>query len=194
MCAFERKPDWTTRVPDDVAFERVRIKDGGTGTDNSSLRIVDSGRVSATRITVVGAGAHGVNVSGSTAVTLVDVSVSNVPRNGFVLQGGTQVVDRITADGTGTQGLLAIDCARFDFGTIMVRNAATTDTASRWAVHVRNVARVQGTRLWVADTRNPPLGTVVRASGTQTGNLGTIVAEFAGLMIDNPSNLTYTLG
>jgi hypothetical protein len=198
LCAYEA--NWSTRVPDDVSFERVRITAGGAwlvdgiGGNNAGLRITGAGRVTASHIGVDGAGAHGVHVAGSGTVTLLDITVGRTPGSGFLLQGGTHVVDRLTAAETAGIGFNANGCERLDYGTVIVRNTAKTHATHR-AVNVENTARVYGTRVWVIDTQATITGWVVGAFGTQKGTLGTIVGQVNGRApaIDNPSGLGYTL-
>jgi hypothetical protein len=202
-CAHENKPEFVTRVPGDCHLERVTIRRGGvtpgqsTGP-NSGLRIADTGTVTAVHIDVDAPGTHGAYVSGATsAVTLTDVSVRNTPGSGVLLQGGTRTIDRITTVQTAGPGLNAAGCARLDYGTVSVRNAATNTAAGtlRRAVTVENTALVLGSRLWVTDTQNPATGFIVGAYGSQKGSLGTVLAQIPGgaVTVENPSGLGCTL-
>lgn len=212
-CAHENKTSFVTRVPGDCHLERVTIRRGGVAEGqqtgpNSGLRIASTGTVTAALIRVDSPGSHGAYVSGATTtvatstgqdtktsvVTLTDVSVTNAPGSGVVLQGGVRTVDRIRTAQTGSVGFNVSGCTRLDYGTVSVENAATNSSLRR-AVTVENTPQVLGARLWVVDTQATATGYIVGAYGTQKGNLGTIFPQIASraLSIENTSGLGYSL-
>jgi len=196
-CAYEAA--WATRVPDDVRFERVHVTAGGAwtaaagGGTNCGLRISGAGRVSAASVSIDAPGAHGVFVSTTTAATLTDVTVTGAPGNGFTLQGGSPVLDRLSATRTQGIGVTVSGTTRLDYGTLTLRDTALTHTTHR-ALNVENAGTVVGSRVWVIDDQATATGYVVGAYGTQTGTLGAIAAEVTSraLTVDDPSKLTYT--
>jgi hypothetical protein len=198
-CAHE-DGEWKTRVPDDVVLERIKVLGGGaTWADNggtvasSGLRITEAGRVTAAHIVIDSPGAHGVHAQGNGTVTLLDIVAARTPQSGFLMQSGTYVVDRLTAEETSGIGVNAYGCTRFEFGTITARNTAKTHATHR-ALSVENTTRVFGTRVWIIDTQTTPTGYVAGAYGTQKGTLGTLVTQIdhGALTVDNPSGLGYT--
>jgi hypothetical protein len=197
LCEYDPTA-WFTRQPDDVVIERVRITNGGradASTPNCGLRISGALRVYASQITVITPGTHGVWVSGSAGVTtLLDISLKNAAMDGVLLQGGTNMVDRVNVAETGSHGVTVVGCKRFEYGTITVRNASKTSSLHR-AVSIDSTERVFGTRLWVQDDQSAATGYVIGAYGTQKGSLGTIVAQLTkgSLSIENPSGLSYAV-
>ena len=200
-CAHE-DGDWTTRVPDDVTFERVKVIGGGKSwaengapVASSGLRITGAGRVTAANITIDSPGAHGVHAQNNTgAVTLLDIVATNTPQSGVLVQAGTYIVDRLTAAETAGIGVNAYGCDRFEYGTITARNTARTHATHR-ALNVENTIRVFGTRAWIIDTQTTPTGYIAGAYGTQKGSLGTLVVQIdhGTLTVDNQSGLSCTL-
>lgn len=192
LCTYD--DFWKSRVPDDVAFERVRISGSGANGTEGGLRILRSGRVTADRITIVRPGFHGVHAEASTAVTLTDISVRDAPGHGFLLQGGTHQVDRLVAADTNGIGFNSFGCDRLEYGTITLRNVARTHHTSR-AISIENTARVYGGRAWIYDTQATATGYVVGAYGTQKGSLGTLIPQLGSraLTVTNPSGVGYLL-
>jgi hypothetical protein len=198
-CAHE-DGDWKTRVPDDVTFDRIKVIGGGkwwakngARSAGSGLRITEAGRVTAVHIIIDSPGAHGVHAQGSSTVTLLDIAATNAPQSGFLLQGGTHIVDRLTAEETAGIGVNADGCDRFEYGTITARNTAKTHATHR-ALNVENTTRVFGTRAWIIDTQTKPTGYVAGAYGIQKGSLGTLVVQIdhGALTVDNHSGLSFT--
>jgi hypothetical protein len=166
-----------------------------SGALNCGLRINDSLTVRASQITVITPGTHGIWVSGTSGVTTVlDSSVSDAAIDGFLAQGGTVTVDRLTVAGTGSTGVVVVGCRRFEYGTMTVRDASRISTLHR-AIGIETTERVYGARLWVQDDQATATGYVVGAYGTQKGNLGTIVGQLAKgtLTVENQSGLGYTV-
>ncbi|SBT39789.1 Pectate lyase superfamily protein [Micromonospora auratinigra] len=182
-CAYESS--WGTRVPNEVTFERIRVRRGGWwtvaagGGTNSGLRITDAGRVRVSDVAVDEPGANGVSVSGQGVVAvLLDARVGNATGSGFLLQRSTCHLDRVTADGTDGIGLNVVDCPRLEYGSVTLRNTARTHPTHR-AVQVQNTqtsaAYVIGERLWIHDEQSTATGYVVTATGSLRGTFGTVV-------------------
>lgn len=194
-CAQE--PNWNTRAPADVRFERALVYRGGAyvaggGGNGPGVHVIDASRVTISDAVVEAPGGHGVFVIRSTT-TLLDITVREAPLSGFNLQYGAHRLDRLTTEESGGIGFFASYADRLEYGTVVVRNAAKNHHLRR-AVDVEHNKVVTGERLWVYDTQPTPTGYIVGAYGTQRGFLGTVVAGIAHgtLTIENPSGLAHT--
>ncbi len=198
ICCDGGDSTWHTRVPSGTRFERIRITRGGAWTEggasgtNSGFRIGTSGTTVLQDVLVENASANGLFCSDA-AVTMLDVTVRTTtgsPGNGFTLQRGTYLLERVTAENTNGIGLTANGSDRVEYGTVTVRNTARTHATHR-AFSVENTPYVFGGRVWVYDSQNSATGYVVGAFGSQRGALGTVVDGVAArdVVVDNLSGL-----
>jgi hypothetical protein len=196
-CAHE--PNWKTRVPTDVCFERVRVVNGGipvkgVGGNHSGLRVAGAESISVRGVTVDSPGGNGVYLTDSASVVLREVVVRNSPAAGFNVQNSSLSADELTAEKTKGIGFAASGGSRLEYGSMTMRNTAL-EHPSHHAVVVENTAHVFGGRIWIHDDQPSATGYVVRAAGAQKGHLGTVVDQVTSrrVAVDNLSRLPLAL-
>lgn len=225
ICAYDAS--YSTRVSSGVRFLNGSVRHGGAYHGERStqgnlpqngntygIEIHSAQSVEVSDVEVSMAGSRGVSCYQATpvvggTVTLSDVRVSDVPLDGFNLQGTRPVsaadvgceyiLSNCATTRTGSQGFYFGQCGRVTYDTLSVTSASLVDPLRR-AAHFDHsdttwAGIVAGQSLRMIDTMATPTGYVVISTGTQTGTMGELRDEIVNgaPQVQNYSGLGYSL-